>query len=260
MNSFRYKMGYALSGGFIKGFAHFGMIQSLMEHDIRPDIISGTSAGALVGAILADGREPYEALAFFDNQSFGDFTSISLNRGGLLDLKNFKKFLRSIIRAKNIEDLKIPLIITATDLDHGLSMHFKTGDIAERVAASCCMPILFTPINIDGVHYVDGGVLMNLPVSTLKTDCEKIIALSVSRLIADEYNMNVASIAIRSYNFIYQANSLPQKANADLVIEPYGLEKFSNNELEKADEIFKIGYDKANEILDGLIEDKGSII
>ena len=156
-----YPIGIALSGGFIKGFAHFGMMQALIEHDIHPDILSGTSAGSLAGVFLADGREPYEAINLFDNQTFGDFTSFSLNKKGLLELDNFIDFLRSNLRTKRIEKLKIPMIITATDLDHGVSVHFKEGDIAERVAASCCMPVLFTPIVIDGIHYVDGGVLMN---------------------------------------------------------------------------------------------------
>ena len=247
-----YPIGIALSGGFIKGFAHFGMMQALIEHDIHPDILSGTSAGSLAGVFLADGREPYEAINLFDNQTFGDFTSFSLNKKGLLELDNFIDFLRSNLRTKRIEELKIPMIITATDLDHGVSVHFKEGDIAERVAASCCMPVLFTPIVIDGIHYVDGGVLMNLPVSTLRDQCEKVVAFSVSRLIADEYTPNMASIAMRSYNFIYQANSLPQKQIADIVIEPCGLEKYNNTQLEKADEIFKIGYDEANKVLDAL--------
>ena len=247
-----YPIGIALSGGFIKGFAHFGMMQALIEHDIHPDILSGTSAGSLAGVFLADGREPYEAINLFDNQTFGDFTSFSLNKKGLLELDNFIDFLRSNLRTKRIEELKIPMIITATDLDHGVSVHFKEGDIAERVAASCCMPVLFTPIVIDGIHYVDGGVLMNLPVSTLRDQCEKVVAFSVSRLIADEYSLNIASIAMRSYNFIYQANSLPQKQIADIVIEPCGLEKYNNTQLEKDDEIFKIGYDEANKVLDAL--------
>lgn len=247
-----YPIGIALSGGFIKGFAHFGMMQALIEHDIHPDILSGTSAGSLAGVFLADGREPYEAVNLFDNQSFSDFTSFSLNKGGLFELNNFMDFLRANLRARRIEQLKTPMIITATDLDHGVSVHFKEGEIAERVAASCCMPVLFTPIVIDGIHYVDGGVLMNLPVSTLRNQCQQVIALSVSRLIADEYTPNMASIAMRSYNFIYQANSLPQKQIADIVIEPCGLEKYNNTQLEKADEIFKIGYDEANKVLDAL--------
>ena len=87
---------------------------------------------------------------------------------GLFELGEFIDFLKSNLKSKKLEELQIPLIITATDLDHGRLVHFHKGDIAERVAASCCMPVLFAPVNIDGTHYVDGGLLMNLPVSTLR--------------------------------------------------------------------------------------------
>ena len=220
-----YNIGYALSGGFIKGFAHLGVIQALLEHDIKPDIISGVSAGALAGVF------------------YGEFID----------------FLKSNLKAQKLEDLKLPLIITATDLDHGRSMHFHKGNIAERVAASCCMPVLFTPVKIGNTHYVDGGLLMNLPVSTIRNECEKVVAVNVSPLMAEKYKMNIVSIAMRSYHFMFRANTFPERDNCDLLIEPYNLEGYSNTELEKAEEIFEQGYNTASEVLDQLIEEKGKI-
>ena len=171
----------------------------------------------------------------------------------------FIDFLKSNLKSKKLEELQIPLIITATDLDHGRLVHFHKGDIAERVAASCCMPVLFAPVNIDGPHYVDGGLLMNLPVSTLRRICEKVIALNVSPLMATKYKMNIVSIALRSYNFMFRSNSFPEREKADLLIEPYNLEGYSNTELEKAEEIFMQGYNTTNDILERLLIDKGSI-
>ena len=101
------------------------------------------------------------------------------------------------------------------------------------------MPILFAPIRINNTYYVDGGILMNLPVSPIRKECEKVIALNVDPLVADEYSKNVVSIALRAYHFIFQANTLPQKGIADLLIESYGLEEYSNRELERAEEIFE---------------------
>ena len=83
------------------------------------------------------------------------------------------------------------------------------------------MPVLFAPVNIDGTHYVDGGLLMNLPVSTLRRICEKVIAVNVSPLMATKYKMNIVSIALRSYNFMFRSNSFPEREKADLLIEPY---------------------------------------
>ena len=216
-----YNIGYALSGGFIKGFAHLGVIQALLEHDIKPDII--------------------------------------IPKVGLFALGEFIDFLKSNLKAQKLEDLKLPLIITATDLDHGRSMHFHKGNIAERVAASCCMPVLFTPVKIGNTHYVDGGLLMNLPVSTIRNECEKVVAVNVSPLMAEKYKMNIVSIAMRSYHFMFRANTFPERDNCDLLIEPYNLEGYSNTELEKAEEIFEQGYNTASEVLDQLIEEKGKI-
>ena len=258
-NSRKYQIGYALSGGFIKGFAHLGVMQALLEHDVKPDIISGVSAGALAGVFYADGNEPHKVLDYFSGHKFQDLTKLVIPKVGLFALGEFIDFLKSNLKAQKLEDLKLPLIITATDLDHGRSMHFHKGNIAERVAASCCMPVLFTPVKIGNTHYVDGGLLMNLPVSTIRNECEKVVAVNVSPLMAEKYKMNIVSIAMRSYHFMFRANTFPERDNCDLLIEPYNLEGYSNTELEKAEEIFEQGYNTASEVLDQLIEEKGKI-
>ena len=240
-NSRKYQIGYALSGGFIKGFAHLGVMQALLEHDIKPDIISGVSAGALAGVFYAD------------------LTKLVIPKKGLFDLCEFIDFLNTNLKAKNLEELQIPLIITATDLDHGRMVHFHRGSIAERVAASCCMPVMFAPVNIDGTNYVDGGLMMNLPVSTLRRICDKVVAVNVSPIMAQDYKMNIVSIAMRSFHFMFRANTFPEREKCDLLIEPYNLYGYSNTELEKAEEIFEQGYKIANDLLDQTLAEKGKI-
>lgn len=198
-------------------------------------------------------------LDYFSGHKFQDLTKLVIPKVGLFALGEFIDFLKSNLKAQKLEDLKLPLIITATDLDHGRSMHFHKGNIAERVAASCCMPVLFTPVKIGNTHYVDGGLLMNLPVSTIRNECEKVVAVNVSPLMAEKYKMNIVSIAMRSYHFMFRANTFPERDNCDLLIEPYNLEGYSNTELEKAEEIFEQGYNTASEVLDQLIEEKGKI-
>lgn len=252
-------IGFALSGGFIKGFAHLGVMQALKENDVNPEIISGVSAGALAGVFCADGNEPYKVLDFFSNHKFQDFTRLIMSKQGFFDLREFIDFLRSNLKAKHIEQLKTPMIITATDLDHGRSVHFRTGEIATRVAASCCMPVMFSPVVIDEVHYVDGGIFMNFPVSTLTRECEKVVGINVSPLVATEYKKNMLSIGMRAYNFMFRANTFAHRERCDLLIEPYNLHGYSNRELEKAEEIFQQGYYTALETLTRLKEEKGSI-
>lgn len=255
----KYPIGFALSGGFIKGFAHLGVMQALLEHDIKPDILSGVSAGALAGVFYADGNEPHRVLDFFAGHKFQDLTKLVIPKVGLFELSEFIDFLKTNLKAKTLEELQTPIIITATDLDHGRSVHFHKGSIAERVAASCCMPVLFSPVQIDGTHYVDGGVFMNLPVSNIRRICDKVVAVNVSPLMANEYKMNIVSIAMRSYHFMFRANTFAEREKADLLIEPYNLDGYSNTELEKAEEIFMQGYNVANALLDQLLVEKGSV-
>lgn len=255
----KHPIGFALSGGFIKGFAHLGVMQSLLEHDIRPQILSGVSAGALAAAFYADGNEPYHVLDYFAGHKFQDLTKLVIPKVGLFDLTEFIDFLRTNLRAKRIEELRMPLIITATDLDHGKSVHFHKGNLAERVAASCCIPVLFAPVQIEGTYYVDGGILMNLPVTTIRRVCERVVAINVSPLVAPKYKMNIVSIAMRSYNFMFRSNTFPERDKADLLIEPYNLSGYSNHELDKAEEIFMQGYNTANETLRRLKEEKGCV-
>lgn len=91
----KYSIGYALSGGFIKGFAHLGAMQALLEHDIKPNIISGVSAGALAGVFYADGNEPHKVLDYFAGHKFQDLTKLVIPKVGLFELSEFKDFLKA---------------------------------------------------------------------------------------------------------------------------------------------------------------------
>ena len=246
----KYHTGFVLSGGFIKGFAHLGAIQALIEHDIRPQIISGASAGSLVGALYADGNEPYQVLEFFSGLKFTDLTNPTIPTTGFFELDELQDFLHAHLKRQRIELLPVPMVITATDLDHGKSVFFRKGDIAQCVAASCCLPVLFSPITIGDTHYVDGGVLMNLPVSPIRKECERIYAINVSPLLTPEYKLNLINIAERSYQFIFRSNAVAERELADVLIEPINLSGYSNMDLDKSKEIFMAGYEKAREILE----------
>ena len=252
-----YKTGFALSGGFIKGYAHLGALQALFERGIRPDIIAGVSIGSVAGAFLADGRTPAEILDLFLSREFGSFTSLTRMRGGLMDLDNFDDFLSENLSVRRIEELSIPLVVTATNLDTGRSVHFRDGAIAPRIAASCCMPGLFAPITIDGDHYVDGGVLQNLPVSVLRCQCDKVVAINLSHIVPSrDYRHNMLGILMRTYHLMSHSNILNDRRAADMLIEPEGLEAYGNTQLDRGREIFDIGYRAARKV----IEQVGDIV
>ena len=97
--TYKYPTGFALSGGFIKGFAHLGVMQALLEHGIRPDVLSGVSAGALAGVFYADGNEPHDVLRFFAGHTFQDLTKLVIPKVGLFELDEFIDFLRTNLKA-----------------------------------------------------------------------------------------------------------------------------------------------------------------
>ena len=245
-----YKTGIALSGGGIKGLCHAGVMKALEEHGIFPDIISGVSAGAVVGALYADGFTPDEIAALFEDISFRKMTNIQIPEGGFFRIDSFEKFLKKTLRAKYIEDLKIPLKIIATDLDRGCSVTFEKGNLVEALVASSSIPILFSPKKINGVNYVDGGVLKNFPVSVIRDECEKIIGINASPLVADEYKLNVLNVAARIYHFMFKANILTDKELCDLLIEPVDMANYDTFDVDKGREIFELGFKSGKEVLE----------
>ena len=244
-----YKIGIALSGGGVKGLCHAGVLKALEEFGIKPDIISGVSAGALVGALYSDGYSPDEIAVCFEEINFRTMTKIRLPNGGFFTTEIFKKFLNRKLHARTFEELKIPLRVVATDLDNGLSVTFRSGHLIDPIVASCTFPVLFTPKIIDGVHYIDGGVLKNFPVSIIRKECEKVIGINASPLVADEYKQSILNVALRSYNFMFKANIMHDKGLCDLLIEPVDMGNYETFDVDKGREIFELGYQSARQML-----------
>lgn len=244
-----YKLGLALSGGGIKGLCHAGVLKGLEEFSLKPDIISGVSAGSIVGALYSDGYSPDEIGRLFEDISFRQWTQLRIPSGGLFRIDPFIDFLKSTLRTKRLEDLPIPLRIVATDLDHGRSVTFTSGNLVDCIAASCSVPVLFTPHNIDGCNYVDGGVFKNFPVSTIRDDCEYVIGVNASPLVADKYKLNVLNVALRSYHFMFKANIIHDKELCDILIEPTDMGNFDTFDVEKSHEIFELGYNTTKAII-----------
>ena len=156
------------------------LIQALNEAGIFPDVISGTSAGAIVGVLYADGYTPREILKMMNWGSRLDFMRPALPREGLLQINGIIKILKTSLRSKTFEDLKIPLFVAATDLNNGKAVYFSKGDLLDPVIASASIPVLFQPVKINDISYVDGGVLDNLPIRPIENKCRILIGSFVN--------------------------------------------------------------------------------
>ncbi|MCE5332105.1 MAG: patatin-like phospholipase family protein [Bacteroidales bacterium] len=245
-----YKLGIALSGGGIKGLCHAGVLKALEEQGIKPDILSGVSAGSIVGALYADGYTPDEIAKLFEDISFRQMTKFRIPDGGLFRIDAFEDFMFRNLRAKTFEELNIPLRVVATNLDKGQSVVFEKGNLIDPIVASCSVPVLFIPKKINGVYYVDGGVLKNFPVSTIRNECDKVIGINASPLVADEYKLSLLNVASRTYHFMFKANIIHDKELCDLLIEPVDMGNYDTFDIDKGREIFELGYKSTKQLLE----------
>jgi NTE family protein len=249
MSGNNFKFGLVLSGGGARGFAHLGVIQALNEYGIYPDVISGTSAGALTGVLYADGYTPKEILKILSPGSRLDFMRPALPREGLLQIGGIIKILKTSLRAKTFEELKIPMFVTATDLNHGKAVYFSKGDLIDPVIASSSIPVLFQPVIINNICYVDGGVLDNLPVFPIKKRCKFLIGSFVNPVGYVEKISGLINIAERTF-MLSMSKEIEEKAKIfDLFVAPLELRNYKILDPEKAEELFSVGYDATKEKL-----------
>jgi NTE family protein len=245
----QYKTGLVLSGGGARGFAHLGVIDALNEAGIFPDVISGTSAGAIIGVLYADGHTPKEILKLMNGGSRLDFMRPALPREGLLQIGGIVKILKTSLRSKEFKELKIPLFVTATDLNNGKAVYFSEGNLYDPVIASASIPVLFQPVKINDISYVDGGVLDNLPLRPIENKCRILIGSFVNPVGYMEKISGLISIAERTF-MLSMSKEISEKAKKfDLFIAPLELRNYKILDPEKAHELFEIGYNATKEKL-----------
>ncbi len=238
----QYKIGLVLSGGGARGFAHIGVIQALNEAGIYPDVISGTSAGAIVGVLYADGFSPKEILKLLNSGSRLDFMRPTLPREGLLQIGGIMKILKANLSAINFEELKIPLYVAATDLNHGESVYFSKGELLDPVMASASIPVLFQPVIINNNHYVDGGVMDNLPLKPIENNCRILIGSFVNPVGFVEKINGLINIAERTFMLSMSKEIIEKARRFDLFVAPPELRNYKILDPEKARELYLIGY------------------
>jgi NTE family protein len=249
MSDKQFNIGLVLSGGGARGFAHLGVIEALNEACIFPDVISGTSAGAIIGALYADGYTPNEILNLMNSTSRLDFMRPALPREGLLQINGIIKILKTSLHAKNFEELKIPLYVAATDLNNGKAVYFSEGDILDPVIASASIPVVFQPVKIDNISYVDGGVLDNLPIRPIENNCRILIGSFVNPIGYMEKISGLINIAERTFMLSMSKEIFEKAKKFDLFIAPLELRNFKILDPEKANELFEIGYQATKEKL-----------
>jgi NTE family protein len=246
----KYKVGLVLSGGGARGFAHVGVLKALNEAGIYPDVISGVSAGAIVGVLYADGRKPDEIMKIFRQTTLFKYLEFSIPRQSLMKMTRLTRVLSDNLSAKSFNELKIPLYINATNLTDGRCEYFNSGELLKTVIASATVPVLFNPVMISGKTYVDGGVLNNFPIEPLLKKCNLLIGVNVNPTGYQDEFKSLMSIAERSFHLCF-ATTLPGKIKkCDIFIEPKGLEKYKLLDVTRNMEMFDLGHYSARKVIE----------
>lgn len=251
-------IGVALSGGGARGFAHIGLFMALEKFGLRPDIISGVSSGSIAAVLYASGLTPKEMTECFAALThLSNYMDITVPRGGFFRLTKFGKIIGNALPVRNLEELKIPTIVCATDLENANSVGWAKGEIIPRVLASCSIPVIFQPIKINGVHYVDGGVLRNLPAWAIRDRCKILIGSNCSPLNRHyKYKASLIDTTLRSFQMMMKANVLQDLNLCDYVVQNPELAEFSTFDVAKMHRIIESGYDTACRIIEKMTEKK----
>jgi len=240
----RKKIGLALSGGGARGFAHIGVLKVLAEHNIRFDMIAGTSAGAIIGGCLAAGMTAVEIEEVAAKVGYFTMVRPSFSPQGALSNAPMGDFLERELPVKRFEDLTIPFAAVAFDLVSGEEVVLKdSGDLIAAIRASCAVPGLFTPVTNGARILVDGGVTSVLPVDAVRAlGAEIVISIDVLACGSNFTSMpkTAVGILIRSAITLIRSVSTDQKSRSNFTIEPQ-IAHLRPDQIKKRKEFIELG-------------------
>jgi len=236
-------LGIALSGGSARGFAHIGVLKALEEHGVEPQIIAGTSMGALVGVLYAAGLKLNEIKEMVNKEPIINMVRPAWGKMGLFKVTEIRKILEKHIDKDDFSVLKMPFCLMVSNINKGEKEIIREGALFDYVLASCAVPVIFAPQIINNTTYIDGGLYDNLPASAIRDYCHTLIGVHVNYLGSLESFHSITEIAERTFSLSIKENVKPSMKLCDHVIDPPKMKNFSLWDFDKADEIIDTGYD-----------------
>jgi NTE family protein len=215
------KIALVLGGGAARGFAHIGAIKAIEAQGIVPDLIVGTSAGAVVGALYAAGNGGFELQKLAIQMEEGQVSDWSLPDRGVIRGEALQNFINRAIGQRPLEKLPRLFAVVATDLQSGEAMVFRTGNTGMAVRASSSVPGVFQPVKINGREYVDGGLVSPVPVKAARDmGADFVIAVDISD--QPQYGSTKSTIDVLLQTFAIMGQSIGryELRDADVVIRP----------------------------------------
>jgi len=225
-------IGLSLGEGGARGLAHIAYISVFEDLNIKPSIISGSSMGALIGALYASGHSTKSMIKILDSISFFDYNNMldfAFNKGGLIKGDGIVDLLAKHFSNLKFEDLEIPLKIVATDYWSKKPYVFDTGEILPALRASISIPGIFKPFKYKGHIYIDGGCTLPVPFNIIREYCDVLVAIDVSTTKTPKRSSkivpNIYEIMFNTYYIMMSSIVENMRANIDIEIyENPGLE------------------------------------
>jgi NTE family protein len=248
------KVGLCFSGGGLRGIAHIGTIKAVEEKGIKIDYISGTSAGAIIGALYSFGYTADELMKIVEESTFFSRKMIKISSGGLFNPDLVKVILQKYLPVTSFESLPIPLFVAATNINQGNCHIFSKGSLFSALVASSSIPYVFPSLSIEGSRYCDGGLVNNLPIEPLIANNCKIIASHVNATetmdMAALGKLSARNLMARLFNIGVASHVYQKKEHCDCFIEAPGLTKYSLFDKKNANQLFDMGYQYAKSALE----------
>jgi NTE family protein len=215
------KIALALGGGAARGFAHIGVIKALEAQGIVPDMVVGTSAGSVVGALYASGMSGFDLQKValeMEEEMVADWT---LPNRGVLKGEALQDFINQRVRNLTIQKMPKPLGVVATDLQSGETVLFRYGNAGMAVRASSAVPGMFQPVEISGRDYVDGGLTSPVPAQSARAmGADFVIAVDISNVGRRDRLTGTLDVLLQTFTIMGHAISLHELEDADIVIRP----------------------------------------
>lgn len=242
--------GLVLSGGGARGLAHIGVIAALEDHGISPGVISGSSMGAIVGALYAGGVSIEDMLVIAQKPKLNKLFKWKLPKyGGMLTLQLLKEVLEEYLPHNSFRQLEKKLYISVSNITSGHEEIFSKGELHRAVMASASIPVVFEPQVINGQTYVDGGLFNDLPVEPIVGKCQKIIASHVNYNGPEPDLTSIRAIAERVYRLAIYQHVEKNFAKCDYIIDPPELREHGIFDFKHVDQLYEIGYNAAKALI-----------
>ncbi|UOD28368.1 patatin-like phospholipase family protein [Massilia violaceinigra] len=228
------RIGLALGGGAARGFAHIGVIKALEAQGIYADVVVGTSAGSVVGAMYAAGNDGFalqKTAMEMDEAEISDWAMPLFGKSsGVLKGDALQNYVNKAVKNLPIEKLKIPFGAVATDLNNGQPILFRRGNTGQAVRASSSVPSVFQPVRIGERSYVDGGLVAPVPVRFAREmGADFIIAVNISSQTDAQAAVSSLEVLMQTFAIMGQRLNHYELKDADIVISP-SLPKMGSND------------------------------